>query len=134
MWLHPDLKQNIVNRVAGEINKESESLCSVSSNSILRETSATKLKDFKASEHLKEVNEKAPTLYSCIRACAVSPLKEREISKGQVKKARLRTEPLSMALSVLLKCRNQQMSAQAYRVGTILWHGGAKTQVSTYPP
>ena len=34
---------------------------------------------------------------------------------------------ISMAGSVLLRCRNPSMAANAYRLSVLLWHGGAHT-------
>lgn len=51
------------------------------------------------------------------------------LKEGKLKTSQKPDQAISVASSVLLKYRNQQMSAQAYRIGIMLWNGGIKTEV-----
>lgn len=103
--------------------------------SILRDTTPEGLKQFTESAHVTELSERAPVLYTILSSAAGKPV----ISKARNQngenetndESNTATPAISMAASILLKKRCPQMSAQAYRFSTVLWHSGAKKQVSS---
>ena len=91
--------------------------------SILTKTSPESIISCKEQDLVNELQEKAPTFYSCLLAASSS-------QRGDPKKNKQKTTPsISMASSILLKCRNPSMAANAYRLSVLLWHGGAKKQI-----
>lgn len=103
--------------------------------SILRDTTPEGLKQFTESAHVTELSERAPVLYTILSSASGKPV----ISKARNQngenetndESNTATPAISMAASILLKKRCPQMSAQAYRFSTVLWHSVAKKQVSS---
>ena len=125
----------LLEKVCGSVIQECKDLCSVRKPSILRDTTPEGLKQFTESAHVTELSERAPVLYTILSSAAGKPV----ISKARNQngenetndESNTATPAISMAASILLKKRCPQMSAQAYRFSTVLWHSGAKKQVSS---
>lgn len=129
IWKRQDFKEMLLKKFHEEINNETVEICRTTTPSLLRKISPDNLQTFSAERHELELQERCPVLYRCLRSCAVSPEKEKLLKEGNVKTSKRPHQALSVASSVLLKYRNQQMSAQAYRIGVMLWNGGTKTEV-----
>ncbi|CAH3165645.1 unnamed protein product, partial [Porites lobata] len=127
------VRDALLEKVCGSVIEECKDLCSVRKPSILRDTTPEGLKQFTESAHVTELSERAPVLYTILSSAAGKPV----ISKARNQngenetndESNTATPAISMAASILLKKRCPQMSAQAYRFSTVLWHSGAKKQV-----
>ena len=80
--------------------------------SVLYETSSSKLEDFKFESFNIQFQEMAPFLYQIINC----------LTKGSVKMN-------VIVMSVLLRCRNHQMSRLHHILAQVLDHGGATDEV-----
>lgn len=103
--------------------------------SVLRDVSPQGLKQFTETTHVAELATRAPVLYAVLSSAVGKnhTVKENLDVQEPNTTSEQRTKivpPISMAASILLKSRCPQMSAQAYRLSTVLWHSGAKKQVS----
>ena len=74
-----------------------------------------------------ELKAKAPIIHTLLRRAVILQRREAKISKGESKD--ISAPAIPMAASILLKKRSTSLSAQAYRVGFILHHSGAKKLV-----
>lgn len=131
------IRDAILQKVRGTILTECKDLCSVNSPSMLRNTTPAGLKQFNESAHVAEFSERAPVLYSMLSAAVEKrgniSTDIQDVENGNKNESKSKAAPaISMAASVLLKKRCPQMSAQAYRLSTVLWHSGAKKQVSFF--
>lgn len=72
IWRHSFLKDEILQKVYMDINKESSSLCSDKKPSILKQTKANDLIKFSEKKCEEELAERAPTLYGCLGSCVAS--------------------------------------------------------------
>ena len=105
-------------------------LCSRKSPSILTDTSPDSLVSLNDGQIVNELEERAPTLHRCLAAAASSNFKQKIWQDSSLKQLGQKiTSTLSMASSVLLRCRNPAMSVNVYRLFVLLWHGGAQRQV-----
>ena len=125
VWASEQLKSCLLKKVEKNIQDECSSLCSKKSRSILANTSPTHIISLKDVTIISELEERAPTLYRCLPT-AVSSKRKAGVQKKNT------TAALSMASSILLRCRNPALSANAYRLSVLLWHGGAQKQVPFY--
>ena len=129
------VRDELLQRVCSSINEECKMLCSTRRPSVLRDVSPLGLKQFTETNHVAELATRAPVLYAVLSsAVGKNPtvkesldVQEPNTTSEQCTKI---VPPISMAASILLKSRCPQMSAQAYRLSTVLWHSGAKKQVS----
>ena len=118
-----ELQSRVVKKVEKQVQEECCGLCSRKTPSILTKTSLESIISLKDQDIVNELQEKAPTFYSCLLAASSS-------QRGDPNKNNQRTTPsISMASSILLKCRNPSMTANAYRLSVLLWHGGAQKQI-----
>ena len=74
---------------------------------------------------MEEFKQKAPVLYQLLYATVVTRKRYLQIKRGEETDT-FSTPAISMVASVLLKNRDPKLCAQAYRVGFILHHSGAK--------
>ena len=125
VWSSSDLKPIILAKVEKQIKDESSGLCSRSCPSILADPKPQSLIQLKDSEVVKELEERAPLLHRVLNAVASGKYVKKETSKQSEKVSRA----VSMASSVLLRCRTPNMSTLAYRLSLLMWHGGAEKQV-----
>jgi len=129
------IRDALLEKVRAAVTSECKDLCSVKTPSLLRNTSPTGLKQFSESAHVAELAERAPILYLLLSAAVGKPIPQTAGNHDEENASSSDTDSnktvpaISMAASVLLKTRCPQMSAQAYRVSTVLWHSGAKKQV-----
>ena len=121
VWDSENLKGCLLKKVENEIQEECSRLCRRKSPSILANTSPDHIISLKDAAVVKELEERAPTLHRCLLA-AVS-------SKRKACQKQNATAAISVAGSVLLRCHNPVLSANAYRLSVLLWHGGAQKQV-----
>ena len=129
------VKDELLQRVCSSINEECKELCSTRRPSVLRDVSPQGLKQFTETTHVAELATRAPVLYAVLSSAVGKnhTVKENLDVQEPNTTSEQRTKivpPISMAASILLKSRCPQMSAQAYRLSTVLWHSGAKKQVS----
>ncbi|CAB3988657.1 Hypothetical predicted protein [Paramuricea clavata] len=74
-----------------------------------------------------ELKNRAPTMERILRA-AVSGKVKHTVEEEYNEKDKKNVRALSMATSILLRCRNPALSALSYRLSLLLWHGGAEKQ------
>ncbi len=110
------------------VQQETQQLTSRKKPSILSKTDSESLLTFSDKKFVDEIRERAPTVYSVLHAISTSKRQARNVTKGLKPDRSL--QAISMACSVLLKSHCNTLSAQAYRVGFILHHSGAKKLVS----
>ena len=127
VWSSDELKSCVLKNVEKEIQDECSRLCSRKSPSIVTDTSPESIISLKDSQIVHELEERTPVLHRCLTAAACSKQKKKSTRVDQDQKT---TSAVSMASSVLLRCRNPAMSANAYRLSVLLWHGGAQKQVT----
>ena len=135
LYTKQTVRDELLQKVCKSINEECKELCSTKSPSVLRDVSPLGLKQFTEATHVAELATRAPVLYAVLSsAVGKNPtVKENFDVQEPNPTSKQRTKilpPISMAASILLKSRCPQMSAQAYRLSTVLWHSGAKKQVS----
>ena len=119
------LKVKLLNKVEYEIQEECKSISSKKKPSVLSHVSPASIISLKDMDVVNELKERAPVTHRCMQAIACS--KKRSIKKDGVDYKLVNS--LSMAASVLLRCRNPCLSAAAYRLSVLLWHGGAAKKV-----
>lgn len=124
MWSSPEMKNKILLKLENDIRKESIEMCSRKKPSVLSSTKPASIISLKDSVVVKELEERAPTLYRILKTVASG--KSRKSAKKNEDKV---THALSFAISVLFRCRSPYMSAISYRLSILLWHGGAEKQV-----
>ena len=110
------------------VEQETQHLTSRKQPSILSKTDSESLLTFSDKKFADEIKERAPTVYRVLHAISTSKRQARNVTKGLKPDRSL--QAISMACSVLLKSHCNTLSAQAYRVGFILHHSGAKKLVS----
>jgi len=109
--------QQVLRKVVG---KEFFDLCKVG-KSILRKKTPKELVEFSNQNLAKEVSKECPLWNSClVGACGISLNEEGKASETKDINA------IAAATAVVAKHRNNQMSAFAYRISSILMHSGAK--------
>ena len=132
VWSSEELKGCLLDKVEQKIQEECTSLCSRKSPSTLADVTPASIISLKDSDIENELKERAPTLYRCLQAAASSKRNQAKVKvncrkdQGEVMKT---TRAISMASSVLLRCRNPSLSAMAYLLSILLWHAGAEKQV-----
>lgn len=125
------MKEEVLVSVEKEIKKECKTLCSRKKPSLLSYTNPDaliKLTDVQVNNELKTM---APILHRFMRAAVVNERSQKRKKHTDSKHAAVdRSIPVvSMASSLLLRARCPSMSANAYRLSTLLWHAGAEKQV-----
>jgi hypothetical protein len=133
VWSSNDLKELILNKLENDLKKESSGLCSRKNPSLLSDSKPESIINLKDSCIVKELEERAPILHRVLKAVASGKMKcINNIEKDDKKSERnfKVTRAISMATSVLFRCRTPSMSALSYRLSILLWHGGAEKQVN----
>ncbi len=129
LWEKKEIKKHIMKKITKDISSECDGLCSLSNPSMLRNSSAEALKSFDERFHVQEVCERVPVLAAMVEAAGVN--KKTKYNHNEEQNIGVNAMcAQSMAISTLLRSRCLAMSAQAYRVGLLLWNSGVKKQVS----
>ena len=131
-WESKDLRGKLLRKVEKDINSEIKGLSSRRNPSLLADTTPNNIINIKDSSVASELKDRTPTMERLLRAVVCVKTKgsgHRKDTKKDHKIARA----VSMATSVLLRCRNPAMSAMSYRVSLLLWRGGAEKQVIYLP-
>lgn len=130
------VRDELLQKVRSNINDECKELSSTKSPSVLRNVSPLGLRKFTETTHVAELANRAPVLYAVLSSVVGKnpTVKEnladvQELNTASEQHAKI-VPPISTATSILLMSRCPQMSAQAYRLSTVLWGSGAKKQVS----
>lgn len=116
VWASQILKVKVLNKVEYEIQEECKSISSKKKPSVLSHVSPASIISLKDMDVVNELKERAPVTHRCMQAIACS--KKRSIKKDGVDYKLVNS--LSMAASVLLRCRNPCLSAAAYRLSVLL--------------
>ena len=106
----PLVRNHIVEKVMKVVSKEVTGLCSKTNPSLLRKTGKEDLEKFDMELVCKEWRERAPVFYSFLLTSAANKSTKSSTWFGS----------LALALSVLLKQRNREMSATAEVMGVLL--------------
>ena len=130
------VRDELLQKVCSSISDKCKELCSTKSPSVLRDVSPLGLREFTETTHVAELDNRAPVLHAVLSSAVWKnpTVKEnltdvQEPNRASEQHAKV-VSPISVATSILLKSRCPQMSAQAYRLSTVLWHSGAKKKVS----
>ena len=97
--------------------------------SILRFTEPAKILDLSDGTIQNELEERAPTLHRFLKAAVTTKTKGKIPKKGEPERSVKLVNGVGMAAAMLLKNRNPKMSAMAYKMSLLLWHGGVDKQV-----
>lgn len=120
VMISPKLSELVKGLVIKEMDHELEELCRQKSNSILRQTKATELLDFKTEKFIKEIEEKTPLLNQALKSICCSNNKKRSSTCNTPNPCVKAT-----VAATILRERCPEMSAMAYRTGLVLRHAGA---------
>lgn len=142
MLQHKNVEEVILRKVENMIQNECQDLCAKKNPSILRSTGPDHLVKLRDVQVHNELRDRAPTLHRFLRAAAFNKRAQRKkerVDGGRrnrvvgknVRKDRS-VPAVSMAGSLLLRCRSTEMSANAYRISALLWHAGAEKQVGIH--
>jgi signal-transduction protein with cAMP-binding, CBS, and nucleotidyltransferase domain len=123
------MREAILKQVERDIQAECTALCSKKNPSILSKVSSDNLMQLTDTAIVKELHKRAPILSRCMEATTQSKRSMAEQRKGKKDGENKRIPAISMAASILLRSRCSLMSANAYRMSTILWHSGVDKQV-----
>ena len=117
-----NLRDKVLAAIIGELMQECDHLCGKKSMvSILRKSKPDDLLQFSWEELQSEWKREAPTLYRVLEAVATPRLADK-LSED-------RLPAMCVAGSILLRSRNQHMSAIQQLIGLILFHGNVRKQV-----
>lgn len=118
------MSQVVKGLVIKEMDGEMEELCKQKNNSILRQTKATDLLEFKMENFVKEIEEKTPLFNQALQSICCSNNKKRASTSSS-------PNPCVKATiaAAILRERCPEMSAMAYSSGLVLRHAGAEGMV-----
>ena len=122
IFKHPMLKVELLNPLMKKVSAEFKDYCTRSdeSESMLKQCHPTELETFSNKLFLEEVRLSCPYWMSCLLgACKVSSYGDKSIQQ---------LNAMALSTAVAARCRNQLMSAIAYRLSIILFHSGVKFQ------
>ena len=122
MWRHLELRQNILQCIAKELDKECSGLCSIKQPSCLRETSKQQMLNFSFEEMDRELQGRAPLLRMVLRAASLRQSKKMESDLFLLPET-------CMAASICLKNRSPHMTALQLLVTIILQHSGMMVSI-----
>ena len=117
------MKKSATELLARNVEDECKSLCSDKRPSILRYTAPERILQLSDGTIQKELQDRAPTFHRFLQA-AVATQNKTSVDES--------VKGVGIAVSVLLKNRNPKMSAMAYKMSLLLWHGGVDKQVCKY--
>ena len=128
-----EMKETILKEVERDIQAEcTTALCSRKSPSIFSKVSSDDLVQLTDTAIIEELQERAPILSRCIKATTRSKRSMAEKEKAKKGEKDKRIPAISLAVSILLRSRCSYMSANSYRMSTILWHSGVDKKVCTF--
>ena len=127
-----EMKETILKEVERDIQAECTALCSRKSPSIFSKVSSDDLMQLTDTAIVEELQERAPILSRCIKATTRSKRSMAEKEKAKKGEKDKRIPAISLAVSILLRSRCSYMSANSYRMSTILWHSGVDKKVCTF--
>ena len=127
-------KTLIRNFMLQKMLKDIQAECYRKNPSVLRQISPSDIVGFKDHAFDRELKEKVPILHSVLNEAVISTKAKNRLKKNDTNYmgSSGRTPTVCLAASLLLRKRCTAMSAIAYRMSTMLWHGGVKTQVYFY--
>ena len=127
-----EMKETILKEVERNIQAECTALCSRKSPSIFSKVSSDDLMQLTNTAIVEELQERAPILSRCVKATTRSKRSMAENEKAKKGEKYKRIPAISLAVSILLRSRCSYMSANSYRMSTILWHSGVDKKVCTF--
>ena len=113
------LRQHLLESLKKSIGFEFKTYCQGKTESILNGTSPAEIVSFSNKILVHEAEVFCPFWMSCLHGACNS---SRKGEKAQTKII----NAMALSTAVAAKCRNQKMSAVAYRISTILLHSGVK--------
>jgi hypothetical protein len=126
-----DLKDMIMCKIEKDVVNEFEGLCSLRNPSILANSTPHNVINITDACIASELKNRAPTMERILRA-AVSGKVKHTIEEEYNEKDKKYVRALSMATSILLRCRNPALSALSHRLSLLLWHGGTLFSLYLY--
>ena len=121
VFKHPELKDKLFKHLQGVIAKEFSNYCKDSTKSILLGKSPKEVAEFRSKKLLKKLQISCP--YWSAAIMGASGVYNTADDANAVK-----SNALALASAVVARARNHKMSALAYRMSTILFHSGAKSE------
>ena len=126
-----EMKETILKEVERDIQVECTALCSRKSP-IFSKVSSDDLMQLTDTAIVEELQERAPILSRCIKATTRSNRSMAEKEKAKKGEKDKRIPAISLAVSILLRSQCSYMSANSYRMSTILLHSGVDKKVCTF--
>ena len=120
MFKHPKLEKELDKPLEKAISNEFKELCSDSSKSVLSKKSPEDVAKFKSKAVFDEISAKCPLWTAAIKGASGV----RNISSASKKKI----NAIALSSAIAARTRNHKMSAMAYRISTILFHSGVKSE------
>lgn len=131
LWDRTVIRNLLLQKMLKNIQAECSNLCSSKNPSLLRHISPSDIVEFQDRAFDRELKERSPILHSVLKETVISTKAKNRIKKDDTKSTINDSyiATVCLAASLLLRKRCSAMSAIAYRMSTMLWHGGVKTQV-----
>lgn len=116
-WKVDKLKEELVDLMVKEVEKETASLCSVKNPSCLRQTDKASIKVLTMEKVSQEMKERSPIFYSFLEASCTN---SRSVRRSYEPKNYLAA--IGMAGAVCLRSRCKEMIAVQLAIMTVLYH------------
>ena len=115
-----NIREHLLESLERTIGIEFKTYCQDKSESILNGTSPAEIASFSNKILVHEAEVLCPFWMSCLRGACSSSRRRKKVQTNKIINA------MALSTAVAAKCRNQKMSAMAYRISTILLHSGVK--------
>ena len=118
---HKELREEMVETMGRRVAAEFKEFCGQKSDSVLTRRTPSEIASISNKVIVHEVQLNCPFWYSCLKgACnAESKLGSRSVKI---------VNSMALATATAARCRNQKISAVAYRISTILFHSGVRSR------
>ena len=115
---HHEIRRELIGPLRKTVRDEFHSYCGNSSESVLQAKSPVDVASFSNKVLVHEVELACPFWYACLDgACKATQSRERNTKI---------TNSMALISATAARCRNQKMSALAYRISSIIFHSGVK--------
>ena len=121
VFKHPELKEKLLKPLQKVVEKEFTNYCKDSSKSILLAKSPKEVAEFTSKKLLEQLQLSCPYWSTAVKGASGV------YNTGEDSDA-TKINALALSSAVVARARNHKMSALAYRMSTILFHSGAKSE------
>ena len=116
---HPEWREEMLETVGRKVGGEFKEYCRESTDSVLTRKTPSEIASTSNKVIVHEVKLHCPLWYSCLSgACNAQ-------SNTETRSVKI-INSIALATATAARCRNQKMSALAFRISTILFHSGVK--------